>query len=48
MSLTFGEYVYPKHLLSAHRNLIHSNSLKVPGIGKQIESIKGVPVCTWV
>lgn len=41
MSLTFGKYVYIKHLITAHRNLISSDSLKVPGVNK----MKVLEVC---
>lgn len=44
-SLIFGKYVYTKHLITAHRNLIYSDSLNVPSVGKQMENIRGMPVC---
>ena len=48
MCLIFGKYVYTKDLIIAHRNVIYGDSLTVPSVGKQMESIRGMPVCTWV
>lgn len=48
MSLTFGKYVYTKHLIIAHRSVIYSDSLTVPGVGERMGSVSGMPVCTWV
>lgn len=48
-SLTFGKYVYTKHLVATHiGTLIYSESLNILRVYKQMESIRGVPVCTSV